>query len=256
LNEAATCGMPVGGGRPQVVWPISNKEGAMRLTVVLAAIVAASVVLGAGGGWAFADQTYTFLAAQDAWVNEANPTANYGNATYMSVKDRSGLAEGYLKFNQADLDTLLNKPITSASLFLYQYQGTNSPGDTLNLHRITSDWDESTVDWNSRPGYAAEPVSALAVAGEANTIGWREWIGLESTVSSWAGNAHFGLALENNKDSQNEELFSRFYSSEYSNAALRPYLKVTAAPEPVSMLLFSLGGGVLGLKRWREMRKG
>lgn len=227
----------------------------MRLTVIPAAILAAGFVL-AASGFAFAEQSYMFPAAQDAWVNEANPTANYGNATYMSVKDRSGLAEGYLSFNQADLDDLLGKPITSASLFLYQYQGTNSPGDTLNLHPITSDWDESAVSWDTRPGYTAVPVSSLAINGESNTVGWREWTGLESTVSSWAGKSHFGLALENNKDSQNEECFSRFYSSEYSNTALRPYLKVTAAPEPVSLVLFGIGGGVLGLKRWRELRKG
>jgi hypothetical protein len=225
----------------------------MRLTVLQAAIMAACFFIG-GIGLAHADQTFTFWPQQDAWVNEANPAANYGNATYMSVKDRSGLAEGYVRFNQADLDTLIGKPITSASLFLYQYQGTNSPGDTINAHSITSDWSESTATWDNRPGYNAVPVSSLAVAGDSNTIGWREWTGLGSTVSSWAGNPHFGLVLENNKDLVNEEQYARFYSSEYSNAAFRPYLKVTAAPEPVSMVLFSLGAGVLGLKRWRQVK--
>ena len=229
----------------------------MTLKALQAAILAACVVLG-GIGLAHADQTYTFWPQQDAWVNEANPTANYGNATYMSVKDRSGLAEAYVRFNQADLNSLLGQPVTSASLFMYQYQGTNSPGDTINLDRISSAWDESTVSWNNRPMYDAAPISTLTITGEANIVGWREWSGLENTVSSWASgsNSNFGLALENNKDSQNEELFARFYASEYSDAAFRPYLKITAAPEPISMVLFSLGGGVLGLKRWKEIRKG
>ena len=226
----------------------------MKHRVLLAAILAASTVLG-GLGAAFADQTFLIQVAQDAWVNEANPTANYGNSTYMSVKDRSGLAEGYLRFAQADLNTLINQPVTSASLFLYQYQGTNSPGDTINVHSITTDWDEATTSWANRPGYAANPVSSLAVSGDTNTIGWREWTGLGTTVANWKTNPHFGLALENNKDAQNEELYARFYTSEYSNAAFRPYLKVTAAPEPVSMVLFSLGGGLLGLKRWRECKR-
>jgi hypothetical protein len=206
-------------------------------------------------GAAFADQTFMIQVAQDAWVNEANPSANYGNSTYMSVKDRSGLAEGYLRLNQADLNTLAGKPITSASLFLYQYQGTNSPGDTINIHSITTDWNESTVSWDNRPNYDAIPVSSLAVAGDSNATVWREWTGLESAVAGWQANPHFGLALENNKDAKNEELYARFYTSECSNAAFRPYLKVTAAPEPVSMLLFSLGGGVLGFKRWRQCRR-
>jgi hypothetical protein len=226
----------------------------MKRYVLLAAIWAASTVFGMLGA-AYADQAYSFFASQDAWVNEANPAANYGNSTYMSVKDRSGLAEGYLRFDQAALNTLLGKTITSASLFLYQYQGTNSPGDTINVHQVSSDWNEATASWDNRPGYDARTISSLAVTGDSNTTGWREWSGLGDAVAGWAGATHFGLALENNRDAQNEELYARFYASEYSNAAFRPYLKVTAAPEPVSMLLFGLGGGVLGLKRWREIRK-
>jgi hypothetical protein len=230
----------------------------MRLTGLQAAILAACLFSGGIGGigLAHADQTFTFRPLEDAWVNEANPTAGYGNATYMSVKDRSGLAEAYLRFSQADLNSLSGKPITSGSLFLYQYQGTNSPGDVINVHSITSDWTESTVSWSNRPAYEAVPVSSLAVAGDADTTGWREWTGLGNTVASWAGNPHFGLALENNADLKNEELYARFYSSEYSNADFRPYLKVTAAPEPVSMVLFGLGAGVMGLKRWRQVKAG
>jgi hypothetical protein len=192
---------------------------------------------------ASAQNTYTFQASEDGWVNEANPTVNYGNNTYLSVKDRSGLAEAYFRFSQAEIDQLAGQPIAAASLFLYQYQGTNSPGDILSLHRLNSDWSESTLVWNNRPGYDLAVVGALNITGESNTIGWREWTGLENTVSSWSGNSNFGLVLENNQDLQNEELFARFYSSEYSDPALRPYLKVTATPEPISATLFLLGGG-------------
>jgi hypothetical protein len=228
----------------------------MRHKVLLAAILAASTVLLGLVSHAYADRTYTFYAAQDAWVNEANPAANYGNSTYASVKDRSGLAESYFKFNQADLGSLIGQPVTSASLYLYQYQGTNSPGDALNLHRITQDWSESSVTWNSKPAYDQNPISVADISGEANIAGWREWPGLQTTVSDWAGGQNFGLALENNQDLKKEELFGRFYTSEYSDAAFRPYLKVTTAPEPISMLLFSLGGGVLGIKGWISSRRG
>ena len=227
----------------------------MRYAGLLAAMVMAASFVLCGISTVSADQTFLIQVAQDAWVNEANPSANYGSNTYMSVKDRSGSAEGYLRFDQAELDALLGKPVTSASLFLYQYQGTNSPGDAISLHSVTSDWNEATVSWDSKPGYAVTPLSSLAISGESDTTGWREWTGLESSFASWAGANQFGLALENNQDLQDEELYARFYTSEYSNAAFRPYLKVTAAPEPVSMLLFTLGGGVLGLKRWKECRR-
>ncbi len=195
----------------------------------------------------YARAVYTFGASDDAWVNEANLSANYGNKTYMSVKDRSGLAEVYIRFSQQDIISLAGKPIESASLFLYQYQGTNSPGDILNLHRLNSDWSESSVSWNARPSYDLAPVSSLNITGESNIAGWREWAGLESVVSGWGGGANFGLALENNLDNHTDELFARFYSSEYSNSELRPYLKVTTVtPEPASAALFLFGSVALG----------
>ncbi|HNQ50159.1 MAG TPA: DNRLRE domain-containing protein [Candidatus Omnitrophota bacterium] len=221
----------------------------MRYTVLLAAIcLAASFVFGSIG-ITRADQTFIIPVDQDAWVNEANPTANYGSNTYMSVKDRSGLAEAYIRFSQDELGALAGMPITSASLWLYQYQGTNSPGDSIAVHRIGADWNEATVSWDTRPVYDAMPVSNVALSGETNTAGWREWAGLESMVDSWGQGGNFGLALENNKDLAVNELYSRFYSSEYADASFRPYLKVTAAPEPVSLVLFTIGGGIFAIRR-------
>ncbi len=199
-------------------------------------------------GWPFAgyaQTTYTFWAEEDGWGNAANTAANYGNSTYLSVKDRSGVAEAYIRFSQQDLDSLIGQTIESATFFLYQYQGTNSPGDILNLHQINSNWNESTLVWNNRPGYDLVSLSAINITGDLNIAGWREWAGLKNTVSGWPGNPNFGFALENNLDANKEALFARFYSSESANPALRPYLKVVTTPEPVSLTLFLLGGGVL-----------
>ncbi len=194
----------------------------------------------------YAQAIYTFGATEDTWVNESNLAANYGNNTYMSVKDRSGLAEAYIRFSQQDIDSLSGHAIKSASLFLYQYQGTNSSGDMLNIHRVNSDWSESFLCWNVRPTYDLAAVSFLNITGVTNIAGWREWAGLENVVSGWVSGANFGLALENHQDNHNDELFARFYSSEYSNAELVPYLKVTTVtPEPVSAALFLLGSGTL-----------
>lgn len=194
-----------------------------------------------------AQETYIFGAEEDAWVNEDNPAANYGSSTYLSVRDRASLAEVYIKFSQDDFDSLSGQEIGAASLFLYQYQGANSPGDILNLRKIISDWGELTVDWNNRPEYDLAFVSSVDISGAANFTGWREWPGLEGMVSVWAREPNFGLALENHLDGYKDELYARFYSSEYSDSSLRPYLKIVTTPEPVSTVLFLLGGGVLSL---------
>lgn len=217
---------------------MNRKMGFMFLGVMIYAFVLPLV--------AYAQAIYTFVPSDDAWVNESNLAANYGNNTYLSVKDRSGLAEAYIRFSDEDINSLFGEPIESASLFLYQYQGTNSPGDILNLHSINSEWSESSLSWNARPSYNLAPASSLNITGESNITGWREWGGLENVVSGWVSGANYGLVLENHMDNHKEELFARFYSSEYSDPGLRPYLKVTTVtPEPVSAALFLFGSGVL-----------
>jgi hypothetical protein len=199
----------------------------------------------------FADQEFTFIVEQDAWVNESNPDENYGSNTYLSVKDRSGLAEAYLRFSDADLGLLKGLQLTSATLFLNQYQYNYSPGDQIQLHRVVSDWSEGALSWNAKPLYEAESISSINLT-EGNNV-WREWVGLESCVNSWVNGQNYGLALENNKDGQSNELFARFYSSESLTQDARPYLRVTAAPEPVSSLLFLVGGASLaGIRRFRK----
>ncbi|MDD5347014.1 MAG: DNRLRE domain-containing protein [Candidatus Omnitrophica bacterium] len=190
-----------------------------------------------------AQTTYTFYPIEDAWVNEANPAANYGNTTYLTVRDRSDNAEAYLKFSDTDLARLDGRTIASASLFLYQYQDTYSAGDSILLHSITGDWQENAVNWNTRPAYESAAVSALNLTG--GNLLWREWSGLEGCVASWQAGENYGLALENGLDGAADELFARFYSSEFADAGLRPYLRVTTTPEPVASTLFLLGGGLL-----------
>jgi len=207
---------------------------------------------------AYAQAAYTFWASEDAWVNKNNAETNYGKNTYLSVKDRSGISEAYVKFNQADIDLLSSLQIANASFFLYQYQGTVSSEDSINLHRISSDWSEASVSWANRPEYDLEIISYLNIT-DANSPGWRQWAGLENEVSLWPQGWCFGLALENHLDKQNEELFTRFYSSEYRDSLLRPHLDVTTAattPEPATSILFALGTGLLAVYKKKSKIRG
>lgn len=212
-------------------------------------IFAVVVVLWAGPAMA---QTVNVTVSEDSWVNQANPGANYGSNTYLSVKDRSGGAQSYLKFASGDLGAL-SGPVASASLWIYQYQATYSSGDAINLHAVTADWSEGALTWDNKPVSGAAVVSTVALT-EGNEC-WREFTGLEGLLAAWISGGNYGLMLENDGDGVGEELFARFYSSE-SVAEHRPFLSitmespVTAAPEPLSAALFSLGG--LALARMRK----
>ena len=64
--------------------------------------------------------------------------------------------------------------IISAELYLYYYDNYfNTAGRELNLHRITSDWDEDTVTWNTRPSIAPEATSFATVPDFTGV--WMTW---------------------------------------------------------------------------------
>ena len=216
----------------------------MKIVVVVVVMLLAGIIPAQA-------EDYKFAVNQDAWVNEANAGANYGNNSYLSLNDRTGLTEIYLKFSDADLAMLSGKTIGSATLSLYQYQNTYSPGDAVNAHCVSGDWDEGTITWNSKPAYAVGNCGSLYL--DSGNSMWRQWSGLEDMVSVWANGPNYGLVLENNLDGKTGELFARFYSSEYANAEFRPYLNVTTTvnPEPVSAVLFVIGIGVMAVRMRR-----
>jgi hypothetical protein len=231
--------------------PLNRKGGGMRSVMcVLAACFV--VILGAGMAAACAQEQFSIWASEDAWVNEQNPTAAYGNNTYLSVKDRSGVAESWIKFGAQEVEKLKNVQIGDASLRLYQYMGTYSPGDEISLRLGDTNWSEQSISWEGKPGYSANVISSVSVADGEGV--WREWTGLGGLLKTWNG-GDLCFVLENHADSKNEEFFGRFYSSEYGDAGLRPNLKVTVTPEPVSALLFLSGAGTLALARRRRMRR-
>jgi len=147
----------------------------MKIRLGIVVLVGALVWAGPVEG---SQEEYKFAVSEDAWVNQANAGTNYGGNTYLSLNDRSGLAEIYLKFSDADLAALAGLRIASAELFMYQYQGTYSPGDAVNARAALEDWDEGSITWDTKPGYSAAIGSSITLDSGNNT--WRQWPGLRT----------------------------------------------------------------------------
>lgn len=215
----------------------------IRITLALLAVFVVTVESSAAA-------EFIVRPVEDAWINQVQPDSRYGEGTYLSLKDRGGQGDILLSFDLSNC-RIPGEILSSASLFLYQYQATYSPGDFVCVRPIAGDWNEADVTWNAKPAYADKYCSALDLSGEINC--WREWKGLESMISSWGDGKNYGLALENSADGVSEELFARFYSSE-GPGDYAPFLKVTtyrptAAPEPASAVLFIAGSSAFALRR-------
>jgi Metallo-peptidase family M12/Bacterial Ig domain len=83
----------------------------------------------------------------DAWVSEAQPTANFGSAVNLEMRaSGSGLARhAYLKFNLAQV----TRPPVSVAL---EVRTGTTAWDVLHVYSLaTTSWDEFSVNWNNGP---------------------------------------------------------------------------------------------------------
>jgi len=124
-----------------------------------------------------------------------------------------------LKF---DLSELAGQTIDSATLNLYKFftapDGSSTP---TNFYAITQPWDEDT--WNhTQPIQYDNTVWASQLF--TSQLGWYD-TNITNLIRSWIDETvtNYGLVIIANSGYK----FSKFYSKEYSNPNLHPYLEVT-----------------------------
>jgi len=124
--------------------------------------------------------TLTFYPNKDTHIRHVYPNTNYGSFNELVTRNEygGGGSPGY------GIDTLIEFDISeippgttiiTASLNLYysRLSENNPAGRTLTLHKITSDWDEDVVTWNTKPSYNAEVSSSADVP--SSTGQWMTW---------------------------------------------------------------------------------
>ncbi len=127
--------------------------------------------------WTTTENTLVLEPTDDATISEVSPNSNAGTSESIDIRSRiysSWLElDGLIKFNLSALPS--NVTIQYASLQMYYFHNSdgNPSGHQVNAYRITSDWDEETVTWNTRPSYDPEPSSSTIVPSTINT--WVFW---------------------------------------------------------------------------------
>ena len=219
-----------------------------------------------------ADTVLKFWADADSYILKAYGGNNYGNGTYLRTRDLDNtsypeyISRALLQFNQADLETQIgDNEVISASLHLYEYWrgSSTSSEDSINVFRVTKEWTESGesgVTWDNfvdGTEHANQAVAGRMFDNGDTTPGWRSWQsdGLKLLVEKWvSGTDNYGVMLENDLDGDINMMNVKFRSSEFlsGTSKYRPYLKVTVTPEPLSAVLFLVGGISFTAARYRK----
>lgn len=94
---------------------------------------------------------------------------------------------------------------------------------TFNLQRITQDWNEDTVTWNT-----FDPNYASGIIGTFTTSGGEGWYSADITglVQQWMSGAYPNFGFVIRQVFPGFSLWNSFHSSEYGDTSLRPKLEI------------------------------
>jgi hypothetical protein len=188
-----------------------------------------------------------FYPTDDAWADEYTPNHCYGSHDKMGVRNTSyGPWESHslVRFDISSIPP--GTEIPSATLYLYYFlHWDNSPaGRPLSAYRITSDWDEETVNWNRRPSHASQVTSYAAVPSWYTWMAWDVTNDVQAFVNG--DEEDYGWTIIDETFWPGSGIpFTFFRTKEYGSYI--PYLEVV--PEPGTLGLLLLGSLVILSRR-------
>lgn len=112
--------------------------------------------------------TTSYTPTDDTYVQQANPTVNYGTSSSNLMKYYpSSERHMYMMFNCSDITN--SGYISSATLKLRAQNTGNSGPVTVGVWQTASStWAESTVTWNTAPGSTGTTLGSMTITGQSN----------------------------------------------------------------------------------------
>lgn len=165
---------------------------------------------------------YTNTVIKDTWVNEAIPANNYYTDTQWRFGADAGNAnKKYRELVKFDLGLIPNNVIiNSATLSLKT--STNAAIGSMNIHQITSDWNDTTVTWNTQPTYNPSVRKNAAVPGTTTT---NFTVDLTAVVQDWVSETNFGMLIEKD-DTAVVSNYAAVFSNDSGTGTDRPTLTI------------------------------
>lgn len=164
----------------------------------------------------------------DAMVRGDLPNTNYGLDLSLEVKWGTPKRNSYTQFNISGIPS--NQIIDDAKLCLYLYDDQGS--QTIYAYHVYTDWEESIITWNNQPcGENIDNSTACNITAESFIVTDTT---LSNTLQCWNITSMIKKQYNDNKNNVSIVLHTtdtgnadKFYSKEYSNSSLWPYLNIT-----------------------------
>lgn len=166
------------------------------------------------------------LPSDDTFIRSDAPSTNYGSDNTFDVRpDNSADRRGLVKFDLTSIPS--NAIITDATLYLYEKS--NKPDQVTSIYRVTSDWTENTVTWqtwNLPGGDFDSSLSYFTYFPDQNNCMLS--INLTSLVQLWVNGTYpnYGLLLY----STGPNHIISYVTKEDTTASERPKLDVVYTP--------------------------
>ena len=175
----------------------------------------------------------TLYAVADATLRSASPTTNYGTDGVLEIAYglRASQAATLVRFDLTSLP--FGAVIDSASLQLYLIGATGASPVSIGAYFVTSDWGETTVNWNTP--LTAQPLG-LSASIDSTSGSYKSW-NTTSYASAWLADpdANYGVLLRGPTDGT---LYTRGFESREQNESM-PRLVITYHVPP-----YTFNGGV------------
>ncbi|UYV11583.1 MAG: DNRLRE domain-containing protein [Phycisphaera sp.] len=191
-----------------------------------ATVFAASLVLAAPAIGLAQEETRPVVA--DTYVESTMPGTNFGSADELAAGKGSfwGLGFGriYLMFDLSDLTN--PDQIETATLRIFQHRTEPAAGGLGDdVFALLSDWDESTVTWDTKPANGDRAGNDSRRVGASGSVGWLDY-DVSALVRDIVGGApNNGFAVAQLRESTaGASRYGYFRSSEFSDATLHPEL--------------------------------
>ncbi|MGI9343249.1 MAG: DNRLRE domain-containing protein, partial [Gammaproteobacteria bacterium] len=220
-------------GLQRAIWMAENSACAGDFTIPATSLDAdkySATATGVGTTTAF-----TLPVDQDAWIREDNPTNNDGSNDDVHIRGEAGkLEQALVRFDLAALPA--GARINSASIWFYVEGGGEHPEGAITLHRITADWAEMAVTWDSLNG-SFDPAVLGTIPAQAAGGVWVQ-VNVTAQVQAWVnGQPNHGILLGTAAESVRAEYVSREGPSNQ-----HPRLEVTVGTAPPAKLQIQATG--------------